>query len=120
MLFVNREFASVSWAAFSKEAKNTFNRYPYKVDFANNEVCGGGTWVNPKYRGRGLHYYTLRKKEEYLFRMGATKIRSITLSSNIASQRTSAGLGEKLVAKARYIRIFGLQFWREKPVKSID
>lgn len=120
LLFTDREFASVSWSAFTKEAKNTFNPHPYKVDFANNEVSGGGTWVNPKYRGQGLNYYTLYKKEQDLLNRGVTKHRSIVLSSNSASQKVKDRMGNKLVAKAHYIRIFGLQFWRERPIKPND
>ena len=120
LLFIDREFASISWAAFSEEAKNTFNRYPYKVNFANNEICGGGTLVNPKYRGQGLYYYTLYKKEQFLVRKGAVKHLSIALSNNIASHTAKIKMGNKLLAKARYIRIFGLQFWRENSVNSTD
>lgn len=120
LLFIGNELGSTSWAALTEEAKNTFNWYPYKVNFEDNEVCGGATWVNPKYRGQGLIYYTLYEKEKYLVEKGATKNRSIVLTSNIATQRANANRGSELVAKARYIRVFGLQFWREKPVKPVN
>lgn len=120
LIFVDHELACTSWSALTKEAKNTFNKYPYKVDFENGEVCGGATWTNPKYRRQGLNYYTQYKKEQYLISKGAVRNRTIVLSSNTASQRGTIKTGNELVAKARYIRIFGLQFWREQPVKSID
>jgi hypothetical protein len=120
LIFVDHELACTSWSALTKEAKNTFNRYPYKVDFANNEVCGGATWTNPKYRRQGLNYYTQYKKEQYLISKGATRNRTIVLLDNTISQRGTIKSGNKLLAKARYIRIFGLQFWRERPVKLTD
>ena len=50
LIFVERELGWQNWSATTEEAKNTFNNYPYKVDFANNEACRGGVWTNPKYR----------------------------------------------------------------------
>jgi len=120
LLFVDRELAYKSWGALTEEAKKTFNRYPYKVDFEKNENCGGDAWTNPKYRRQGLAYYASYIAEQYVISRGATKFRSIVLSSNLAGQNSVAKTGNQLVAKARYIRILGLQFWRERPVKSVD
>jgi len=36
----------------------------------------------------------------------------------MAGQRANVKTGNEIIAKARYIGIFGLQFWREKPVNS--
>jgi hypothetical protein len=120
LLFVDRELGYTGWAVLTEEAKNTFNRYPYKVDFENNEICRGASWTNPKYRRQGLSYYSSYKEEQFLIGKGANKSRAIVLSNNIASQNGNDKAGSKLVAKARYFRIFGLQFWRERPVKSTD
>jgi len=117
---IGNELAYTGWSALTEKAKNTFNRYPYKVGFANNEICRGASWTNPKYRRQGISYYSSYKEEQFLIAKGATKSRAIVLSSNIASQKGNDKAGSKLVAKARYFRIFGLQFWRERPVRSVD
>jgi len=120
LTFVDSELAYSSWAAFTKEAKKTVNRYPYKVDFKNHEITGGELWTNPKYRRQGLAYYSSYIREQFLISRGATRNRFIVLADNEAAQMGAAKGGAKLLAKARYLRIFGLQFWREKPVKSVN
>ena len=114
--FVDRELGFAGWGALSEEAKKSFTRYPFKVDFANNEALGGDAWTNPKYRRQGLHNYVAYKWDQFLISRGITKDRAIILSSNITSQRSTTKMGSKLVARARYVCIFGLQFWRERPV----
>lgn len=116
LVFINCDFASVSWAALTREAKDVINPYPYKVDFTNNEACGGRTWVNPKYRQLGLFYFSLYKKEQYLITKGVIKHRSISLSTNTASQRAKIKMGHESIAIAHYIRVFDWHFWREKPI----
>jgi len=115
---IGNELAYTGWSALTEKAKNTFNRYPYEVGFANNEICCGASWTNPKYRRQGISYYSSYKEEQFLIGKGATKSRAIVLSSNIASQKGNDKAGSKLVARACYIRIFGLQFWRERPIRQ--
>jgi len=115
--FVDSELAYSSWAAFTKEAKKTVNRYPYRVDFANNEITGGELWTNPKYRRQGLAYYSSYMREQFLISRGATRNRFIVLASNEAAQMGAAKGGAELLAKAKYIRILGVEFWKERPIK---
>jgi len=118
LVFVSHELGFKSWTALTKEAKDIINPYPYKVDFENGEVCGGNAWTNPKYRRQGLNTFAGHKREQYLIGKGKTKSRSIKYTTNIASIGVTKKRGSSIIAKARYIRIFGLKFWREKPVKS--
>jgi hypothetical protein len=120
LIFIDRELGYRGWGAFTKKAKKTFDRYPYKVDFTNNEVVGGGAWTNPKYRRQGFHTYSAYKWNQFCIEKGVTKERSIILSTNTASQGTATKIGNKLVAKTRYVRILGLEFWRERPVQSTN
>jgi len=120
LIFVDRELGFTSLGALTEEAKNSLIRYPYKVDFANNEACGAEAWTNPKYRRQGLHNYAAYKWDQFCIGKGVIKERSIILSSNIASQRSTTKMGSKLLARARYISIFGLQFWRERPARPAD
>lgn len=120
VVFVDREVGHTSWTALNEKAKRAITSYPYKVDFANNESCTADSWTYPKYRRQGLNYYSARKKEKYVVRKGAIKNRSIVLTNNIASMKQSEKMGAKKVAIARYVKIFGLQFWKERPVQSVN
>jgi len=120
LVFVGHELSFKGWTALTEEAKNIINPHPYKVDFENGEVCGGNAWTEPKYRRQGLSYYAAHKNEQCLIRKGVVKSRSIKYTNNIASIGQSIKRGTTILARARYIRIFGLKFWREKPYKSTD
>ena len=107
----------------TEEAKNTFNPYPYKVDFSNGEVCGGDVWTNPKYRRLGLHSYAMTKRQEYLIEKGGRILVAISQLDNITAQSASAKHharlnphGKEILKKARYVRVFGLKFWKETPI----
>jgi len=117
LVFVGHELGHKGWTALTKEAKDIINPHPYKVDFEGGQVCGGNSWTNPKYRRQGLNYYAAHKNEQYLISKGLVKNRGIKYTTNIASIGVSDKRGTPIVAKARYVRIFGLQFWREKPVE---
>ncbi|HEY32330.1 MAG TPA: hypothetical protein G4O10_04425 [Dehalococcoidia bacterium] len=120
LIFVNHELGFAGWGALTEEAMKSLVRYPLKIDFVNNEAFGAEAWTNPKYRRQGFHNYAGYKWDKYCIEKGVTKDRSIILSSNVASQRSTTKMGSKLLAKARYIRIFGIQLWRETPVKSTN
>jgi hypothetical protein len=120
LVFVDHELGYRGWTALTKKAKKTFNRYPYKVDFKNGEFCSGDAWTYPKYRRQGLSYYAVNKAQPFLIGKGLNTYRGIVLADNTASIGQSTKHGDELVAKARYIRIFGLQFWSERPVKSTN
>jgi hypothetical protein len=120
LVFVDHEIGHMNWTAFTEEAQKAINRYPYKVDFANHEVTGGASWTDPKYRRQGLSYYAAYKGEQYFIGKGVIKSRSIKLTDNAASLGQSIKRGTRILAKARYIRILGLEFWRERPANSTN
>jgi len=117
LIFIDHEFGHISWTALTEEAQKTINRYPYKVDYENHETTSGASWTNPKYRRQGLANYAVYKNRQFCIRKGATTWRGIVLTDNFASMAWSDKLNSEIVAKARYIRIFGLQFWKESSVK---
>ena len=122
LFFVDKELAYNGWLAFSEEAKNSFDDYHYKVDFSNGEACSGDNWTNPKYRRRGILYYAGYKRRQFLMKKGIYKIRWTTLAGNeamhneVIKENKLGVYKSRRYAKARSIRIFGREFWKETPV----
>ena len=115
-VFVEQELAHICWDAFTEEAKKMVDPLPYKVDFTNNESCGGGAWTNPRYRRMGLHTYSIFKGYQFLNKKGIVTSRSSIAASNIASQDMAAKFGDRVYAEARYLRILWWKSWKEKPL----
>jgi RimJ/RimL family protein N-acetyltransferase len=114
--FVEKELAHIGWVAMTEEAKKMVDSLPYKVDFADNEVCMGGVWTNPKYRRMGLLAYTDFKEHQFLKERGIVKSRASIVATNIASQRGVAKFGAKMYAEAHYSRVLWWKSWKEKPL----
>ena len=120
-IFIGRELAYISWAAITEEAKPYVDDWPYKVDFANKEACGGATLTIPKYRRYRFMRYGHYEKNEFLRQMGVVKNRSSVGIYNTASNNAQAKFGGRIYAKARYLRILGLESWKETPLNmSLD
>lgn len=122
LFFVDRELAFYGWLAFSEEAKNSFNNYSYKVNFENGEASSGDNWTNPKYRRKGILFYSGYKRRQLLIEKDRKKIRWITLAGNEAMHKeiikeNKLGIYKsKICATARFIRVFNITFWNEKPI----
>jgi hypothetical protein len=116
LIFVDKELAFRGWSALTPQSKATINLYPYKVDFTNHEACIGGAWTNPKYRGKGLFTYETYKRQQFLEEIGVQVTRCVVEANNSVSQKVHARFNDVLYAKFLYFRIFGLQFWNEKPI----
>ena len=115
-VFVEENLAYIGWDAFTEEAKKMIDPLPYKVDFANNEVCGGGAWTTPKYRRMGLTTYAGFKEHQFLTERGIVTNRYSISMSNIACQDMAAKFGDRVYAEARYLRILWWKSWKEKPL----
>jgi hypothetical protein len=119
-VFINGEIAHIAWVGTSKEAKNTFDPSPYHVDFSIGEACTGGTFTVPKYRGLGLMAYVYFKRFEYLRDKGFNVSRNAVAVDNIVSQKVHAKFSPRIRARARHLRLLGLEFWRETPLERTD
>lgn len=116
-VFIQKELAHIGGVAFSDEAKIFIDDCPYKVDFAGGEACIGGTWTNPKYRGKGLVKYVSFQRFEFLRERGIGICRNAVETTNIASQLEQARFKPRRYARARYIKLpFFIRFWKEKPL----
>ena len=120
LLFVNRELASVEWAAMNAQANRAINIYPLKIDFSQKEVYASGVWTNPKFRRSGLHKYVYYKLYDFLRENGIKTVKSIVAIDNLAAQKAHQRFAphERIYARARYLRIFGLHFWSETPINQ--
>lgn len=116
LIFVDNELAYRGWIGMTENAKSVFNHYPYRVNFSKGEICGGDIWTNPKYRRQGLSTYVDYERENFLRERGVKNMRWIIKIVNTPSQGASAKYGGEIYAKAWYLRIFGLKFWKETPV----
>lgn len=114
--FIDGELAHIGCLGMSQEAKNSFDSLPYRVDFADKQACTGGTWTNPRYRGKGLMVYSYYKRLEFLREKGFSSSRNAVGISNIASQKAHAKFKPKTYARARYLKILGRRYWRETPI----
>jgi len=117
-VFIDGELAHIAWLAMSQAAKDSFDSSPYRVDFAAEQACTGGTWTNPKYRGGGLMVYGYFKRFEFLRERGVKTSRNGVEVGNIVSQKAHARFGPKVYAKARYLKIFGWKSWKETPING--
>jgi hypothetical protein len=122
LVFVGKELASMEWVAVNAQAKASIDNYPCRVDYLIKEAYAGGVWTNPKYRGNGLHIYVYYKIYDFLRENGIVTVRSIVEVNNSAALKSHDRFApeEKIEAKARYLRIMGLQFWRETPLKPTN
>jgi hypothetical protein len=111
--FIDSELAHLGWVGMDEAAKNCFDSLPYRVDFAAKQACTGGTWSNPKYRGKGFMSYGYFKRFEFLRDRGFKSSRNAVDEGNIVSQKAHAKFGPKMYAKARYLRILGWKCWKE-------
>lgn len=118
-IFIRKKLVGWGWVALTEQAKNTFNDYPYKIDFGNGEACLGSVWTHPKYRRQGLLRYLMYKREQYLLDMGIARSYMIIRKYNIASQRAVDKRGDRICAEARYLRIFNRKFWKETRINKL-
>jgi ribosomal protein S18 acetylase RimI-like enzyme len=118
LLFVGQELASLEWAAASQRANRAINIYPLKIDFSRQEAYASGVWTSPRFRRNGLHTYVYYKLYESLRKCGVTKVKSIVATDNIAAQKAHQRFApqERIYARARYLKILGMQFWSEEPL----
>ena len=109
------EFAHIGWVALNEEAKRALDDRPYKLDFSNKQACTGGTYTVPKYRGKGLMTYGYFKRFQFLKENGFETSRNVVSTDNISSQKSHARFGPRVAAKARHVKFFCRESWKETP-----
>lgn len=114
-IFIDKEFAHIVWTAMNKEAKKMIDPIPYKVDFANNEVCISEIWTNPKYRAKGLLTYSLFMGLQILKERGILKCKECIPINRAVIQKAAVLFGSRVYAEGQYLRILWWKIWKEKP-----
>ena len=114
-LFAGREFAHIGWIALDRRAQETIGPYPFPVNFADNEACTGGGYTVRKYENKGLLTYGYYERLTYLRNRGIEVVWNIVEKNNRAAQKVEMKFNPVLFARARYMRIFCLKFWKQTP-----
>jgi hypothetical protein len=114
-VFVGNKLAHIGWLGLDEKAKNSFDAYPYAVDFPR-EGCTGGTLTIPEFRGKGLMGYGYYKRFEYLRQKGINHSRNIVRTSNIASQKAHEKFAHRK-SRGYFLKIGPWRFWREAKLR---
>jgi len=114
--FVDREFASIDWMAFSECAKRSFDKLPYEVEFEKGEAYTGGAFTVRRFRRRGIATYRFSHELCYMRNHGCCVCRNAIGVGNIPSQRPVERFGG-CFSKVGHIRRFLWRTrWTETPV----
>ncbi|HUV52935.1 MAG TPA: hypothetical protein VMW64_07655, partial [Dehalococcoidia bacterium] len=73
------------------------------------------TYTVPKYRGKGLMTYGYFKRFQFLNENGFETSRNVVSPDNISSQKSHAKFGPRVVVKARHVKFFCRESWKETP-----
>jgi hypothetical protein len=117
LVFMDGEIASITWIGMNSSVQRIFDDPPRKIDYASGYalICGAATF--PKFRNKGLYTYNLFKALEYLSTSGNEKCISFTARGLPIYGISKRLFGSKLLSHGYWLRILGLQFFRERPVK---
>ena len=112
--FVDHKLCHIGWLALDENAKNTFDPWPYPVDFPR-QACCGGTRTLPKFEGKGLMSYGYYKRLEYLRQIGVPKSRNVVEASNIASLKVHEKFSRRKF-RGHCLKIGWWRVWHETPL----
>lgn len=117
-LFVGQNLASVTWVAFNIKAKQEIDYIPFEVYFEKGEVCSGGSFTAPEYRGKGLLPYTYNFIFPYLISNNIVKVKFTININNISSQNAHAKLIPNKIDMGRYLKVFWWEYWKGQQLKE--
>ena len=118
-IFSGSELANIGWVALSQRAMDSLPDPPFKVDFANNEACGGAIWTSPEYRRNGFRLYNRYKRFEFLLEKGFLVNRSAIAKRNVVAQSGYRKFPPtRTYGEDRYLRVLWWKSWRERPLAA--
>ena len=116
--FVDSEFASVDWMAFSDDAKRKVDPLPFAVDFENGEAASGAAFTVRRFRRKGIGTYRISSQVRYLRDRGYRVCRCSIGSDNVPSQRCIERYGARFKRIGYLRRFLWWKTWCEIPVQS--
>jgi hypothetical protein len=117
-IYSGNELAHITWLGLNEKAQRAIDTMPYKIDFEHGEACVGGTYTDPRFRGKGLMVYGNYLKFKYLKSTGVAFLKHAIKEDNAASINGYAKFSPSVVARGRYFKFFGYERWKEIPVKD--
>jgi len=111
-VYVETKLVHVGWLAVDAQGKRAVDRMPFEVAFESGQACTGGTYTNPRYRGKGLMPYGYYERFEYLRARGFTSSRNSVEVDNIASQKAHARFDPTIYGLGRYRKVLWWHSWQ--------
>jgi len=118
-VFIGKNLAHRSFVAMNSKA-NVDPVLSRPVINWQNEASIGPCTTYIKYRGLNLYPYTLSQICRYLQRENKQNVKITTSKYNSSSIRGIEQAKFRICREARYLRLFHLKFWKEKPIKEIS
>lgn len=114
-IFIKKELAWSVWAVVNS---NVEIDPPVKNIDYEEEAHLWYAFTAPQYRGLGMHTYGSFKSIKYLKEIGKSRIIFTTRKDNEPAIRTPKRFGSEIRGEGKYLRLFGLTFWKEKPIEK--
>jgi hypothetical protein len=115
--FVGTELAAIVWIIPSQRTQDSIEAPPMKIDYANHEALSRGAWVNPRYRGSGVHRYHRRSRDRYLASIGIDVIRTCLEPWNKRGVRVAMSSDNREYGQARQLKVLFWRSWKETHVQ---
>jgi len=113
-IFVEKTLASITWVAQNEKAKKLIDILPFAVDYTAGEVCSGGSYTDPKYRGNGLLKYDYSYIFKYLKDHGCTKDKFTVNMNNIPSNTAMSKFQPKIIGEGCNLKVLLWKKWTQK------
>ncbi len=111
--FAGSDFAAIMWIILSQKTQDRIKTIPLKVNYSNHEAFIRGAWVNPEYRGKGLHIYTWSKRDSFLKSRGITTLRTTVDMINKPGLSLASSVGTRIYGRGRLVKFLFWRFWKE-------
>jgi hypothetical protein len=116
VIFSGKKIACVNWIVPGTAAQKALDEPPRTKCFADGgvHICGAITF--PEYRRKGLNTYIMYRTLNYLADIGISIGWGLTAKGSATEGLTERMFGSQFLGFGHWLRIFGLQFFWERPV----
>jgi hypothetical protein len=117
-VFIEKDLAHIGWSALTEKGMESFEPFPYRVNFDKQEACTGGTETVTKYEGHGLMTYGYFKRFQFLYEKGTLISKNLVGVNNTASQKVHSKFIPLTRTKTRYIKILWWHNWKMGTIEN--